>query len=306
MGAGINNDNAEIQNFGKLIIGAIANINGYGIKTSDGSFINYTNGDIKIDRTNSIAFWNISGGIFNNYGKVAIGSSGNIGETGFQNNGLFNNRSNSEMVINRATEEAIRNNSPSSFFTNSGKIQIGTIISSGKYGINNSSRLDNEEGEISIDRVGAGIRNDNLGTFTNYAKLVIGPLSGLANYGISNGGVFANNVNGLITIERVSGYGIETDGQTIGSFTNEGKIVIGTNAALFLSGIYNNAAFENKKGAEIQINHVTHAGIQNVTPNSRPFKNNGKILIGQTAAAGKYRPNHPLRNSQPYHCSKFQ
>ena len=286
-GAGINSDQGIIQNSGKLSVGAFVSTGAYGIQTGNGTFINYASGEVSIDRAGTTAFWNGAHCTFSNFGKLTIGAKANTGKTGIENNGYFNNNGTGEILIDRVADEAIFNSSVLAFI-NSGKIQIGGVGSGGKSGIENDSEINNLGGEIKIDRVDIGVANSYFGTFNNSAKLTLGSIATLYNYGISNGGFFQNLADGLITIDRVTGFGIENEGQTVGSFSNEGKIVIGTNPALFTLGIYNDAAFKNEAGGEITIDHTSSSAIQNSSPGDRPFENHGKITIGKTASVGNF------------------
>jgi hypothetical protein len=283
-GEGILSDHGDIQNFGEIKIGQYFSIEGYGIYMNNGNFINAANSEITVDRTLNSAFWNRTNANFSNSGNLRIGSIAGI-KIGIQNNGAFDNLGTGEIFINRVAEEAIKN--ISSFpFNNSGKIQIGGVATGAQVGIENSSEFNHLGGEIKIDRVRIGVSNDYFGTFNNSAKLTMGSIAGLSDYGISNGGFFINNAGSLITIDRVIGYGIETHGQTVGSFTNAGKIIIGGTTPFFDLAIYNDAAFNNEAGGELIIDQVA-TGIHNLTSSDRPFKNEGTIMIGQTGSVGK-------------------
>ncbi len=290
-GEGIFSANGDIQNFGKIQIGEYYSIEGHGISMYYGNFINAANAEITIDRTLKIAFWNEDLSNFSNSGKLKIGSIANIGEIGIQNNGTFDNYGTGEIFIDRVAEVCIHNESYDPF-NNLGKIQIGGVGVGGDVGIENNSVFNHLGGEIKIDRVRIAVLNNLYGYFSNSANLIIGSIGSLSFYGISNGGFFQNTAGSLITIDRVIGYGIETHGQLKGSLSNAGKIIIGGTTPYFEFAIYNDAAFNNEAGAELIIDYVT-SGIKNVTPFDRPFKNKGKIMIGQSGSVG----HHGISNS---------
>jgi hypothetical protein len=287
MGSGIFSEDGDILNFGKLNIGSLAHISGHGIYLSHSVMANYFNAELTIDRTTNIGLWNGDQSVFSNVGKLTMGSNGDINDIGIKNNGEFLNNSTGVILIDRISEEAIKNSSTETF-NNHGKIQIGGVSNSSKSGIANDSEFNNLNGEIKIDRVIVGVANSYFGTFNNSAKLTLGSIATLYNYGISNGGFFQNLADGLITIDQVTGFGIENVGQAVGSFSNEGKIVIGTNPTLFTLGIFNDAAFKNEAGGEITIDHTSSSAIQNSSPGDRPFENHGKITIGKTASVGNF------------------
>ncbi len=287
-GSGIVCDyNSEVANFGHIMIGTFFAVGIAGIASYLSEFSNYENAVVSIDRTQYYGFLNGEYSEVRNFGKMIIGSKASVGTYGIGNTGKFNNYDTGDILINRSVSRGIINDSEEPF-SNSGKIQIGSASNSGEYGIENKSLFTNFNGEIIIDRVKYGIGNATGGTFNNSAIIKLGPNSGIADIGITSGGAFTNFSGGLITIDRVSGYGIETNGGDDGSFTNAGNITIGAAAPLFLCGIFNAVDFNNTESGEIHIDHFTHAGIQQNKNSGAIFDNEGKIYIGQNPGAGKY------------------
>jgi hypothetical protein len=110
------------KNYGKITIGAISSdLSLYGI-SSDGAFLNYAGGEIKIDKISSIALRNIESEFFN-FGKVIIGSNSSAGQYGITNAQKFVNESSGEINIDRTALSNIYNEGS---IINRGKIMLGS------------------------------------------------------------------------------------------------------------------------------------------------------------------------------------
>jgi hypothetical protein len=167
---------------------------------------------------------------------------------------------------------------------NAGGIKLGTVFFPvPQYAIVNQGTFDNKPGSrIHIDRVNdTGIYNTATGTFNNEAGIFIGAELATGFHGIWNEHFFNNKPTGNIEINRVLLRGImnyENTGTGLrGSFTNEGKINIGTLQNVGDSGIENTADFTNEVGGTITIDRAI-AGIFQTT--SGDFTNKGKMVVG--------------------------
>lgn len=167
---------------------------------------------------------------------------------------------------------------------NGGGIKLGTVFFPvPQYAIVNQGTFDNKPGaRIHIDRVNdTAIYNTATGTFNNEAGIFIGAELATGFHGIWNENLFNNKPTGNIKINRVLQRGImnyENTGTGLrGSFTNEGKISMGTLQNVGDSGIENMADFTNEVGGTITIDRAI-AGIFQTT--SGDFTNKGKLVVG--------------------------
>ncbi|WP_428665822.1 3-coathanger stack domain-containing protein [Runella sp.] len=122
----------------------------------------------------------------------------------------------------------------------------------------------------------------NAGTVHNNGQLILGNVSSVGEYGLFSTGTFNNNTGAEITIDRATSRGLSNG--LGGIFTNAGKITIGATASVGENGIFNNAAFNNNAGGEININNSRNSGLYNF---SGTFTNAATITIGATASVGK-------------------
>ncbi len=250
-------NNGTLQNSGRIIIGATTDSGQRGL-SNQGILQNNIGGEIRIDRTSRAGLWATIGSNFTNAGKIIIGASQSLGYYGFHNAAAFQNTSNGEIFIDRASYGGLVNNSGSNFI-NEGRITIGANQSAGDYGLFNIATLQNKSGgEIYIDRFlryglanEYGSVNNEYGSITNAGKLVIGSKGVSGGTGIRNQAAFSNNVGGQIHIDQCWSGGLIS----INNFTNAGKIVIG--AIQGISFIGNNLsvsnAFQNNTGGEILV-----------------------------------------------------
>ncbi|AXE20565.1 hypothetical protein DR864_23920 [Runella rosea] len=240
----------------------------------------------------------VSSGLYNagtihNNGQLILGNTGSVGDFGILSIGTFNNNSGAEIAIDRATSQGVVN-ATGGIFANAGKMTIGASASVGSVGLGNQATFNNNTGgEITINRSSSsGLYNAVGGTFTNAAKISIGTTTPPLTLGLENRAIFINNAGGEITINNTTAFGlINANGNLSmyppGTFTNAGKISIGT-TALSSAGLSNSggSTFNNNTGGEIKIDRSTFVGLQNDA--DCIFNNAAKITIGATASVGTY------------------
>jgi len=118
----------------------------------------------------------------------------------------------------------------------------------------------------------------NQGTVQNSGIIHIGNITTVGVYGLVNQSSFNNNTGGQINIDRAGGVqAITLYNSTGGTFTNQGTVRLGSNAASGQYGLDNSATFNNLVGGQLFIDRVTGLGIRNSTSN---FSNSGTITIG--------------------------
>ncbi len=277
-------------------------------------FNNNAGGEIIIDSTSNQAALHHQSGIFTNSGKITIGVTLSINGPGLYNQAVFNNNSDGEIYIDGVTNtgfgSALGNNSnynTTASFTNAGKIVIGAAFEAGNSGVYNgynSIFTNNAGAEISIDRIriqtyefnnntysysGNGLHNSY--TFINSGKITIGSAVNGGSHGLFHySGVFTNNSGAEISIDHILDSGSNNNGLYSNStFTNSGKITIGSAVSGGIHGLFNANVFSNNSGAEISIDHVSNNdmyGNSHGLFNTNTFTNAGKITIGSTASAG--------------------
>jgi len=258
---GLNNQfSGTFNNTGKFIIGAIASVGSNGLYNL-GHFTNHAEGEIRIDRANFNALYNIYQ-TFINAGKITIGSApANAGDSGLENQGYFYNNEGGEINIDRATVAGLHNAYERGYFYNSAKIVIGAVANTGSYGLQNEARFYNYPGgEIRIDRSSvAGIYTEisyylsNPSILDNAGMIIIGAAGSVGTYGvrnqaefnstncealldirsnniISNTGTF-NNTKGRI-VERASGNSSISTNAGVVHNLNGGTFSIGTNTGI--------------------------------------------------------------------------
>ncbi|MES2776939.1 MAG: hypothetical protein V4722_22370 [Bacteroidota bacterium] len=121
----------------------------------------------------------------------------------------------------------------------------------------------------------------NQGTVVNSGSIIIGNNSAVGAHGLRNDGIFTNNDDAQLQVERASGVGLFNTFP--GSFTNTGTIGIGATAPAGSEGIYNGGVFNNNAGGLLFIDRVTNA-LVNINNNaSAVFNNQGTINIGSIA-----------------------
>ena len=227
-------------NAGKIVI------SGTGTSTTglsnSGSFTNQSGGEIYIDGTESVAFFN-SDNTFTNDGKVVVGANAAVGRFGVSNssNGVLTN--NGEIHIDRFNATNSNGIINSASFINQGKVVIGANSSTlGVIGLKNMRNFSNKSGgEITINRVSDyGLTNESSGTFTNEGNIQIGGNGEVGNDGVYNSSsTFNNNLCGELRVMRgrlrnesvVTNKGlvyVVNSLTTQGTFTNEGVLSYGS------------------------------------------------------------------------------
>lgn len=310
----VSTDLSLFENHARIDIGLNGTISNQGVFNQD-DFFNFEFASLHIDNTGGTAF-NNKNNKFSDHecsieGDLFIGQNGpnnSIGGLGIYNDTLSNIVfSNAIVSIDHTTFSAINN---VGFMDNFGTLNIGqnepSNISIQDFGLVNQGSFRNKNGTIKIDRVvKSGILNivsphPNAAVtqnFTNEAIINIGssifhPISINAN-GISNQGVaFTNRLEGSISINRCSGFGITNIEGTLAStvFTNEGSIVNNVNTAD--GSIVNDKTFLNSSCAALEVGGrvfnnpdavITNHGYFEVNTstavhvNSGSFTNNGII-----------------------------
>ena len=268
----LNDIGGTFTNTAKITIGAVASVGGSGLLNL-ATFNNNTGGEIKIDR--SILVGLVNNNNFNNAAKITIGATASVGDRGLVNDtGTFANTAGGEVsIISRVTSpiEIGLLNTSGGTLTNVAKIKVDGATN----GIQNlnSSFQNNANGEIKVDNaLQRGVSNES-GTFTNLAKLSINVLNSVS-FGLTNKSIFNNSADGVIEIDGASSDYLVN--QTGGTFTNAAKIKLGSLAATeALTGIVNDALFNNNLGGEITINNAK-SGFLN---SEGTFTNNALITI---------------------------
>lgn len=258
-----------------------------------GLFNNNTGGELRINGTTAEGIY-LSNATLNNYSKIKIGNTGNIGNDGIElrSSGL-DNKSTGEIAIDGTTGDGIFvfNNG----LTNSGKITIGGNSAIGGNGITNAATITNNAGaEIKIDRTTQNGIYNSFASFDNSGLLKIGSTANTGGSGISNQNAnFNNYATGEITIDRTLRSGIYNyyRASSIRAINNSGKIYIGKTANIGGPGIENYAAFNNNTDGEITIDRTSNSGISVLNDNdsnTHPavFSNAGKLTIGGIAGLG--------------------
>ncbi|MCA0230892.1 MAG: T9SS type A sorting domain-containing protein [Bacteroidetes bacterium] len=268
---------------GKVVIGENKAVGGQGV-FNGGSVENKNGGEIYVYQFTNVGFdVALGSSSFTNAGKVVISGTG-TSIYGLTNSGSFTNQSGGEIYIDGTVNTAFSNRENT--FTNDGKVVIGANAAVGRLGVSNSSDgILTNNGEIYIDRLNTtnstGILNS--ASFTNQGKVVIGANSStLGVTGLNNTSSFLNKSGGEITIDRVSGYGLENESS--GTFTNEGSIQIGANGASGTSALANNSATFNNTGGVMFLDRSSSIGIYNF--NSGTINNTGKVVVGANNSVG--------------------
>jgi hypothetical protein len=150
--------------------------------------------------------------------------------------------------------------------------------------LNQGTFDNNTGGTIRLDNsYSVGLKHVS-GTFTNAASIVIGATVSVGSLGLQNGENFNNNTGGTIQIDRSSLAGLMND--RLATFTNAASITIGALASTGTYGLWNRETFRNNTGGHIKIDNAIDGGLNNTV--HAVFANAGSVIIGATAAAGKY------------------
>lgn len=186
------------------------------------------------------------------------------------------------LTIDNSLEDGILNDGT---FYNSGKIFLGASLGIDSAGIFNAGVFFNfPSGDIQIDGTKeVGSKNILGSEFHNFGKITIGLNKITLHSCIASTGTFINNPGGYIQLEESIYLGINN--YYGGSFTNNGKIIIGANKKPRNEGIRNRSYFLNGISGDLQIEETTYSGIYHVDGH---FINNGKITIGANKKSGWY------------------
>ncbi|HAK76608.1 MAG TPA: hypothetical protein DCM71_06805 [Runella sp.] len=283
-----------VENSGVIRIDPSSSSVSYGIYTQDadafpGKFTNKSGGEIYIDGTTSAGL-DAYDALFINEGKVFIGSNKTVGTYGLLNTNAVENKNGGEIYLYKFSSTGINTDSFSNStatFTNAGKIVIDADNVTNSVGIDNDGSMTNQSGgEIYIDGVARFAFSHKKGTFTNAGKVVIGAndLTGIRAFTNSADAVVNNNIGGEIYIDRFTSGGIGLE--NFGSFTNAGKVVVGSNSSTSGGiGISNQSSFLNQSGGTIAIDRTLNRGLSN---GNGTFTNEGSITIGANALVGLY------------------
>ncbi len=135
-------------------------------------------------------------------------------------------------------------------------------------------------GIIYIDQTGSDGINNFIATFTNAGKINIGGTMAIGERGIYNlATTFSNTTDGEINIDQTTSDGF---GNGLGTFTNVGKINIGSTGSIGGEGIFfTTTPATNDTDGEININRTADHGLSHF---NQTFNNLGKINIGNIAA----------------------
>ena len=284
-------------NSGSIAIGQTASVNGPGIyNNSSGStvlFENNTGAEIFVDRTNT-GIHNSNNCTINNSGLIYIGNIGSFSSfgLGIYNLGTFNNESSAEIKIDKCPRVAMHHQTGT--FTNGGKITVGIseVISGFDPGVYLDGPFTNMvDGELHIDRYSRGaLQVAFSGSLTNAGLIMIGQEETGGNNGLFNNGTLENQGTGEIRIDNISNSS-NTNGIYNGSgrsFTNAGKIFIGSTVSGGSTGFYDSGNTVNS--GEIHIDNIiggtfNRHGLRNT---SGSFTNTGKIMLGASGTIGEW------------------
>ncbi|MBD2757262.1 beta strand repeat-containing protein [Spirosoma validum] len=283
------NDGGTVNNEGQVLLGTAfnstfpSNSSSYSIRNT-GNFMNKTGGVISTDRSFVTSLFNASTGTFTNAAQINIGIV-RVQTRGIENQGTFNNNTGGVITIGEVRSPPSANGivgglvNTGGTFTNAAQIIMGqTLTPFGNQGsglVNQATFVNNSGGAITIDQVsGAGIVSLNGGNFTNEARITIGASTTVGTAIESQGeslSTFTNTVGGVITLDRAKTAGLVN---RVANFTNEGKITIGAIAAVGGLAIQNSYLFDNS-GCGALINVVSNDVI---TEYGGAITNSGTII----------------------------
>ncbi len=210
---------------------------------NQGTFDNH--GLLSIDNTGFSGILNQ--GTVNNYGTVGLGQNGgpgNISDISIDNSGVINNIA-GEVLIDEAFSGIFSSDGGS--VVNYADIKIGdsgAVTNGGVVVIAGGSFENKPGGFLSVDNTGFNavyVYN----SFTNDGLVQIGangPVTGDGFFGNQSGSQLLNSGSGAISIDQVSGHGIEF---TAGNFQNDGQLTIGGTLGIGQDGIHNSTAMAN-------------------------------------------------------------
>ena len=260
----------------------ISNSVGDGLDIQNGTFDNNAGATINLNDIGADAL-DVDGGTFNNSGNVNIGQTGNITQSGIENNSTVNHNG-GQIIIDNTGDPGIMNE-PGGTFTNMATIDIGQnggASNIASIGIRNENIFNNNGGAINIDNtLNDGVRNYN-NTFTNGATLNIGqngPATNIDDEGIDViSGTFTNN--GTVKIDNTGGTGV----RNAGTINNSSTLDIGQDASLSNIGNhgFENTGTLNNNSGTVQIDNTAQKGFLN---NGGTITNLANINIGKNGGA---------------------
>ncbi|MBX2929635.1 MAG: HYR domain-containing protein [Saprospiraceae bacterium] len=288
---------SSFTNAGKIAIGQTANISGPGIynlnfAATSASFENLAGGEILIDRFGT-GIHNDDNCSFDNSGliKIATTALGTGFNPGIYNRNTFNNHSGGEIRMDSLNRPGLHHQSGT--LTNGGKMILGInlTVADGYPGVyNEASFVNQEDAELHIDRFPhVGFQNAFNASMTNAGLIKIGENVLGGNNGLYNDGTFENQATGEIHIDNIpdanNRNGVyNTFGRT---FTNAGKIFIGSAVGAGTTGLFNSGTFSNS--GEITVNNVRGTfSRQGLYHDSGIFTNTGKITLGSVDSIGHF------------------
>ncbi len=300
-GIGIYLNNSDFTNSGDVLIGNLGAIKNIGL---DMYFeATYTNTSLGLTEINNIT--NLDGialkddfTAFLNSGLVNIGNNAPVKRIGIIISNLadfFNNFGSILKVDNitgLSSSDGYGLYIGNGAMTNSGSIQIGSLFSISRYGINVSAAgtLQNQSnGTIQINKItnfDAIFVSGTSSACTNNGSIQIGNLNPVKGIGITllSSSFFTNSTSASISINNITGtLSNEGFGIYIGSstYTNNGSIQIGNTAPISNIGIYVAAGtLNNQSSGNIQINNITNLDGMQCNGTGTTITNAGTIRIG--------------------------
>jgi hypothetical protein len=289
---------SSFTNEGKIAIGQIASIGGPGIYNAafggaSVSFENKTGGEILLDRSNS-GIHNNQNCSFDNSGliKIATNAAWTGSSPGIYNQSTFNNNTNGEIQVDDISRTALQNENGT--FTNGGKIILGINVTNTNTnpGVYNKATFVNQvDAELHIDRFTyAGFQNASSSSLTNAGLIKIGENVLGGNTGLYNGGTVENQAAGEIHVDNIPDASNKNGVYNVSgrTFTNAGKLFIGTAVGAGSNGLFNNGTFNNS--GDISVDNVRGSMFNRhgIYHGNGTFTNTGKIILGATGSTGDW------------------
>jgi hypothetical protein len=286
-------------NKGEINIGFTPGSVTYGIyslnnPSGDTKFVNDPSGVISIDHTSQKGI-HLQYTVFENFGKIEMGTWGPVGQQGLYMSGWFLNRENATLKINRSAVTGIYIDLYGEL-RNYSTVQLGNTHTIGTEGIHNENgSFYNFAGEVTINRASEyGIFHNSYIGMANYALIKIGTVASNVTIGIvNNKGTFENKPEGEIKIDRVSNTAV----YILDKMVNEGKLYIGSSNSAGATGIFNSAKFLNTASGLVTIDNFGTYGIFNdkSAVYNGDVENHGLIRIGDQAGG-----SYPIYNEHVF------
>ncbi len=292
-----NSINSSFTNEGKIAVGQTVSLNGPGIynNTFSGGSVSFENkfgGEILLDRT-STGIHNDANCTCDNSGLIKIGTTaaGTGFNPGIYNRSTFNNNATGEIRMDSIPRTGLHHQSGT--FTNGGKIILGisftvSTFSPGVY--NEATFVNQEDAELHIDRFPhVGFQNAFNSSLTNAGLIRIGENIIGGNNGLYNDGTANNQATGEIHVDNIPD-DYNRNGVFNGfnkTFTNAGKIFIGSTVGAGSTGLFNQGTFGNS--GEITVDHVRGTfNRHGLYHSSGTFTNTGEITLGSVDSIGDW------------------